>query len=88
MVCDCSAGNKPWKFIAVEQFAQAFEETDNGRRNRGEVDMPYDKNASMKGALVGSPARRSCAGSDGCTRTPVGLVAEVRTHSTVLLHAW
>ena len=67
MLCDCSAGDKPWKFIAVEQFAQAFEETEIGRRNKAEVDMPYDKNASMKGALVGpAPDCRPCAWSDGC----------------------
>ena len=59
MLSDCSAGDKPWKFIAVEQFAQAFEDTEIGRRNLAEVDMPYDKNSSMKGALVRIPDRRS-----------------------------
>lgn len=45
-------GEEPWKFIGVEQMANAWEGTETGRRNREGAEMPYDKNASPDGSLV------------------------------------
>lgn len=44
--------SKPYSFVPVTAFAEAFQKTEAAQRTRNVLDMPYDRAASPEGALV------------------------------------
>lgn len=44
--------DKPYSFVSVSEFAEAFRRTKTAEDTRQLVNMPYDRAASPKGALV------------------------------------
>lgn len=44
--------DKPYRFVSVSEFAEAFQHTQAAEHTRQVVSMPFDRAASPKGALV------------------------------------
>lgn len=49
------ASSKPYRFISVVDFAEAFKASKQGTLRQQEVDMPFDRNLCPSGALVRRP---------------------------------
>lgn len=44
--------HKPYHFVSVSEFAEAFQRTQAADRTRKVISMPYDRGASPSGSLV------------------------------------